>query len=719
MLSSVCLVRFLVVIISSIIALTGWCATAKAQSELPTPTAISRFEKPAWLEGTGADLRMQVSGEVFEDDNKPATDFEITAVKKFGYQHQDLNLVVDGHRFSVWVPVGTLQWFSVTLKAATEDGRQIANRTISDYQLRQAAIDGVALTMQRTQRTVTVHVLDHNKPVTQAIVTAELQVGDDVTAVTDAHGTATLNMMVRDRLRQLTARTNDFRIGGFAFNRDPPRDTAGSEFTVSLEKCRQQKVRLVDSENGLPISDIGFYLEVGTGPPDYQYIGKTPDSRLKTNQDGEAVYRWFPDWKHHGAYATVLDERWVKAGEPKMVDGVLESPLKRSLFAERKRVAGRINSEKHNPAGMCVNIHSFQGEIDGYTDVMHAVADENGIFYGNYLPGATYCIAVNDEQWVSKIIDLIPWEPKSKTLSEPELTLEEGRAVEVILTSGPRKRPIPYQSVQLETEHNYSCMENGKEKFCGGSRRWWVLTNRFGRAFTYALGEHEVKGSVYSPEWRSKQKIDVTTDGPNRLRIHREFDTPRKVFGRLIPPENIDCDLADAVIEIRAVDGETKERLSVTANADGTYSFDSKSLQVALFVHTKDGKAAAAVSHLDLEEPANVQLLATTDFHGQLLDRNDQPVASHRVMAAVRVYGERNENRQVMYPQSAESKPMDATTDDQGNFTIRGISPKVQLILRSAAFDGSKNLRQIGNINLDDNHDRPRQVFKISRRAED
>ncbi len=688
-------------------------AEATAQGTAPAPR-MPKAERPAWLDGSGEDMRMRVSGSVLFEDGKPASDFEILATQEIGDESRNLAIVAEGNRFSFWVPVGELRWFRVSVTAATLDGELVGRRTIAEFQLRQAAVEGIELTLRKFQRSVSVTVLDQEAPVPSAIVTARLQTGDELTAVANADGVAVLRMMNRDRLAQLTARMADLRIGGFTFYRDPPRDTAGSQFTVELEACHRQTVRLVDVESETPIPNLSFLLTVGTGPPNYQFVGKTPDSQLTTDHAGEAVHRWFPNWKQHTSYVSVFSKHWVTAGRFRIDDGVIVFPLKRSKFDKRKRVAGRIESAKHNPAGICVAISSFQGEAENTTDSMRAVADENGVFEANYLPGATYCFAVQDERVVSKLIDLIPWDADAKKIAVPVLALEDGQLVEVSVTSGPRKRPIPYHFVQMETEHNYSWIENGEEQFGGGSRRWWVVTNKYGRAFTYALGGQQVQGSVYSPEWRAKKKIEVRKESTNRLRIHREVDAPRKVFGRLIPPPNVDCVLADALIQIGAVDGETKERMSVTANVDGTYSFDSQSLRVGIFVRTKDGKAAAGAMHLDLDEPADVQLFPTVDFHGQLLDDNGEPVASHRMFAIVRVYGERKAN--VGFGTFTNSQPIETTTAANGHFTLRNLPPDVEFLIEAAASDGSKTRTRLATRKLAVDDDSERAVFRIGRK---
>ena len=108
--------------------------------------------------------------------------------------------------------------------------------------------------------------------------------GERITGKTNDAGIATFPLMNRDTLSQLTAWTDDFKIGGYSFNRDPPRDPLGGKFTIELDRCRPQTIRIVNDEDKAPVADLGFVLTVGTGPPDYQYVGKTPDCEMKTNK---------------------------------------------------------------------------------------------------------------------------------------------------------------------------------------------------------------------------------------------------------------------------------------------------------------------------------------------------------------------------------------------------------------------------------------------------
>ena len=211
---------------------------------------------------------------------------------------RDLPAAIEGNRFEFWVPVGSAGWFTLQVNATSTDGRQIARKTIFDYEIRQAAIDGLTLKMKKPERSVEVTVVENGRIVPDAFVAAEFA-GGRVTGKTNRAGVATFPLMNRDELSQLTAWTNDFKIGGYSFGRDPPRDPRGAKYTIELDKCRSQTIRIINDKDKAPVPNLDFVLTVGTGAPNYQFPGKTPDCEMKTNQNGEAVYRWFPDWKKH------------------------------------------------------------------------------------------------------------------------------------------------------------------------------------------------------------------------------------------------------------------------------------------------------------------------------------------------------------------------------------------------------------------------------------
>ena len=662
----------------------------------------TRPAKPAWLEGAEKELRIKLGGAIRDETGAPAKDCKLTVTLKSQFDSTNLPVVLRGNLFQVWVPVGRPGWFNVDMAAASADGRRIARTGLNSFQFREAAIEGLELTIKPPERVLEVTVVEKGTPIRNAFVIADVG-GAPFTGQTNDQGVARFPLMNRDKLIRLTAWTNDFKIGGYHFNRKPPRDPAGSQFTIELETCRSQLIRVVDDVAKTPIPNLDFVLIVGTGPPNYQYVGQTPDCEMRTNGKGEAVYRWFPDWKSHGSYIEFGDPRWVKAGDRKTDHDAIVFRLKRSQFAARKRVVGRVASTGTSPAGFFVEMYSFQGEEDHTADVLYAFTDESGTFAADYLPGATYCINVNDARYVSNIIDLIPYDPANGKTNAPSLTISEGRPVEVAITAGRAKAPVAHQSIYLVTPHEY--------QNCRGGRRWSVTTNEQGKARTFALPGEKLEGSIYTPDWRAQASVDVSTDGITRLAFHRAVAEARKIRGRLLLPPNIVADLNEAVVELGSIDGETDERSNCKTNAKGEFSFDSKASRIGIYARTKDRKAAGVARFGDLDRPLDVTLQPTNELRGQLIGKDGRPVKKRAVHAAINVgkfdFSKPGQTNFV-------AATLDATTDEEGNYSFTGLPCETSINL-SVTLDGPDRETRSDEVYLLPEETRPRMVSRLGR----
>jgi hypothetical protein len=314
--------------VAAFIAATSlWPARIWSQAAEPRSVQTASA-KPDWLGGVGKELRIRISGTIV-DKTAPTADCKLTVTLKTEFTRSNLPLVLERNRFQAWVPVGEGGWFVVYVKAVSADGRRVASRDVSGFQLRQAAVDGIELIVKPPERVLEVTVVDRGRPVGDAFVAAEVG-GALFTSKTDGLGVVRIALMNRDRLNQLTAWTDDFRVGGYSFYRDPPRDPAGSKFTIELDRCRPQVIRVINAETKAPVANLPFVLTVGTGPPNYQFLGETPARDMRTNDKGEAVYRWFPEWKTQGSYVELPDPRWIKAAREEMVDGAILVKIKKS-----------------------------------------------------------------------------------------------------------------------------------------------------------------------------------------------------------------------------------------------------------------------------------------------------------------------------------------------------------------------------------------------------
>jgi hypothetical protein len=265
--------------------------SARALAQVAESRVVeTRAAKPAWLEGAGTDLRIKLAGAIRDETGAFAKDCKLTVSLRTQFGRTNLPRLIKGNLFQVWVPLGHPRWFYVDLDAASADGQRVARRQLAPFELREAAIQGLELTVKPPERFLGVTVVDKGHPIRNAFVIAQVADATFISKTNDS-GISRFPLMNRDKLMRLTAWTNDFKIGGYSFNRKPPRDPSGSQFTIELDKCRSQLVRIIDDANKAPIPDLPFALIVGTGPPDHQYPGRTPDCEMRTTAKGEAVYQ--------------------------------------------------------------------------------------------------------------------------------------------------------------------------------------------------------------------------------------------------------------------------------------------------------------------------------------------------------------------------------------------------------------------------------------------
>ncbi len=664
-----------------------------------------------WLRGSGENLELCLHGEVFESDGRPATDLQLTGNVNATLSDQPLKPSIDGHRFRLWIPVNQPHWYSIWLRASSANSDRVAYKTLNEFRLRQAAIDGLKLTLESPSRQVDIKVIDQRQPVSGAEVKAELGFGIELRATTGANGIARLALLPQQELSHLTAWTEDHRIGGFTFSRKPPRDPDADEHVIELSKCRCQKMRFV-AEDGSPVPGVSFVVQIATPSPNYNYIGTTVHSQMTTDAAGEAVCQWFPDWEQVHSYAEINQSDWVLEGEPKTVDGVAIYKLKKRK--PRKRITGRVVSTgtSTGPGGFYVHLRSFQGERENHSDLDSAFSDPDGTFSVGVLPDATYCAYVLDERWVGKVIDVLPYESAVDKLTPPELAIADGQPVEVIVTSGPKKVPIANLTVSFRREHRYSWLEDGEMRTGVGGPQWWATTDELGKATTRTL-PGTLTASIYSPRWRTENSIDVVADKPAQITLHREIDEKRTVTGRIVLDADTAGSFEDVEICISSLDGNYEDEQSLKCKPHGLFSFDTFAAEVGIFACTSDGQAAGSIITKDLAWRIKLPLLPTGEYHGQLLGKGDQPVVNHPVRAYIRLEGKKSKNQRVA--EVFDVKRIETKTDEQGNFTLQGIPSQMKTMLMADAINGSDDSVYIDEIYLERNESRPRTVSRLAK----
>ncbi|MEM9658660.1 MAG: hypothetical protein AAF961_09895, partial [Planctomycetota bacterium] len=409
---------------------------------------------------------------------------------------------------------------------------------------------------------------------------------------------------------------------------------------------------------------------------------------MKTNDAGEATFRWFPIWETHGAYVRVADPNWVMTIKDLETadDGALVMKVKRRVA--RKPLCGKVSAEGSNVAGMLVKIGSYQGEVQYFSDHVFAFTDAEGNFRANIIPGSTYCVHVDDAVAVSDTIDLIPYEPDTDRSNVAELKLLKGELVEIHASAGPSRAPMRNEWVYVREGHRFSWYENGERRNGTAGRGFGVNTNDEGVAVVRAPAGAELEISVNAGEWRSEEKtVNVQAGAVTTVEFHRAFDVERTVVGQLVAPPGIAVDLANAEVTYGSLDGNTDEEETVRADAQGRFAIETKASLLGFFGYAADGSAAGIAKPENLDDPVELVLAPTANLQGRLLGDNDEPLAYHTVRVSADVVGIPDSSK--TFSTSFAGRRFEARTDANGAYTFENLPTRLDMTLQAEPIDGS------------------------------
>ncbi len=182
----------------------------------------------------------------------------------------------------------------------------------------------LTMTLQPSGRIVKAKMMKDDTPIGDADLKVQTSTGAVLHFKSDPTGNVQIGLLPDERIESLTGWTNQPLFGGFQFDREPVRDEKADTQTIELFACRDQKFRVVDGQ-GNPCGNVEIFLHVATPPPNYNYLGNIEASRMVTNKDGEANFRWFPDWKDIHCYVDLKSDQWV-------IDGRARWSMAISLF---------------------------------------------------------------------------------------------------------------------------------------------------------------------------------------------------------------------------------------------------------------------------------------------------------------------------------------------------------------------------------------------------
>lgn len=661
-----------------------------------------------WIRGTSDNLEMRIRGEILDVDGQPALAPTVLFSLSESNSHEPIDVTVNGHQFEAWLPVYRRDWHAVRIQAASKDAQRRASVALSAAEVRQTAINGLTLTLQPSTRSVTANVVKDNAPVAGADLKVQTSDGAELHFNLDESGKVEIGLLPDDRIFSFTAWTDQPLFGGFQFSRQPVRNEKADTQTIELFSCRNQKFRVVDGQ-GNPCSDVEMHLQVATPSPNYNYLGTIEASRMVTDKNGEAFFRWFPDWEEVHCYVDLNSDQWVIDGKSHWVDSDFVVQVKQRGL--RRKIFGRLDRDQGSKAGYHVSWRSFEAEQEGRSDFINCVTDQQGNFSADVLPGATYCVFINDTHDVSDMIDLIPAPTDDAIAPTAVLHLQKPEQLTISVTAGAMKRPVANQPVYVRQTHDYQWIENGVQKSGSSARDRYVYTDELGIATAAVESGKDVEVRISNADWRTSDEKPIVAGQQNAVALHRESDQPRTITGVVLQDKDHPIPIDEITVVAGAVDGETigSEKLELRAN--GVFQMKTRAVAVGALATTKDQSMAGVVVAENPQRVLRLYLRPTQELRGRLIDSKDKPIVGRPVHATLRIRLEpKNRKRDAFYGFDVNRHTV--KTDADGYYTFGGMPIDVEIALSAASVSKADD-HWLGTVNLNANEVRAVDTHRI------
>jgi len=167
--------------------------------------------------------------------------------------------------------------------------------------------------------------------------------------------------------------------------------------------------------------------------------------------------------------------------------------------------------------------------------------------------------------------------------------------------------------------------------------------------------------------------ILIAALGSATLGAQAEQKTPFKITGQLKAWGDAEIHFPACQIKAEWLAATTEEQLTLVADKNGIFSFETAVENFGVVVYSADGKMAGPAFIEDPKQPLEIELYPTHDYTGQILDHRRQPVADHNVWAWIEVTGGSNSK---LASQSTLRTSVHAKTDADGNFTLENLPCK-------------------------------------------
>lgn len=446
-----------------------------------------------------------------------------------------------------------------------------------------------------------------------------------------------------------------------------------------VAKKKPLTVKVID-ENDQPVRGVRVMTNVQL--PDQQdsvFLENLQNSRQDTNENGEAIFEWFPE--HKMAWAHIDDPKWKDNG---MVRPKKEGDPFILRVVPRVTISGKVLPLPDvEVTGMLVSAFGIRLRDSDTFDATATRCDRDGNFRLPIAANRLLITALHDRDFASPYLELVT-PATSQALSAPiELKLAKGVPVRIAISGFDPKSRLPNVNIG-----RFFLMTNPASKIkmaISSTTSIEQTCNDKGVAeFKLFPGKYTLRAA--QGEWLQDKEIEIE-DTPFELTLKTPQLKAREVQGKLLADASLLESLAGKlqvkalpVIDPANEGGENEEPpssevVNAEVGADGSFSLEIAGDWANLFIASDDGKWFATKIVQWNEDPVELKLEPAASYAGTLVDANNKPMPGTKVFALLQ--------------SASQLFKTSVTSDSKGKFDFPSLPSNCAIYVSNDTRDGN------------------------------
>ncbi len=664
---------------------------------LATPALISQeasssfkprsYSQDKWLDESSDQTALVFRGVVLNADGTIATDaiVHVTTWENLSYtQPGTREINCREGRFEFKTPGLT----NLVFHASNSGRQQLLDLPLLTTQMRKAAQSDLVLQLKES-REFRVKVLNYKPLEERCFVSIENQCEFPLRKEVDSLGVASFRISDLSEIYFITAWTDKGRIGAESRLpwKSPANESPSTEITlqdgshldvfvtnVEGEVCANSKVRMEVQVNNTIFTSSEIYT-------------------ARTDHSGKAQFQYLPKVGSRKAWFEVDG---INISSIDLTEHSITIQTPNDVYAGQVPFRAQIDLPMDCPGGLIVNGRSFQSVREHHSTPFAARCDRNGNFIGMVTPGYTYDIHLDDAEWVSEDWVGIPVASQETSFDHFRLQATPGVPVEVMVTGGPSKQPLPNKEVRFATPNTFSWKQGRETRYGEGGRYWSLTTDENGRCVAKApAGKLTISCSIGSGY--IEQEIEVSKSEDCKATLHFDVTGKQKIQGQLVGDQSA---IQNAKVHLTQSDASwIVEPVVVNTSTDGSFTAEIDSVQTLVYAESPDGKYMGTSLFETATGMVTVQMNKAATISGQVFDGDGNPIIAGevRVFAKVRnpkfVRGSSNISEELF------AKRVEVTTDAEGRFQVNSLpaGTRVTVLLDT----GPETVRSLDDVVLE------------------